>query len=146
MAKGPQRPLVLFPGNAEQAQRGSLGLQGRHHLSKSLRVWEIKGFFAHHLSDGNHFRRSGSYGSTALCTLPCLASRGVFQALLHPSKYGGVPFMIWALFCNVQIDIVKPNADVRHSTCTTSHDSADIAVEGQGSPPPRGVAPPTHGR
>lgn len=75
-------------------------------------------FLAHHLSDNNHFRRSGSHGSTALCVSPCVASRGAFQARLHPPpKYKGVPFMIRALFCNVQIDIVKPNADIRHPTC-----------------------------
>lgn len=118
LAKGPQRPLVLFPGNAEQAQRGSLGLQGRHHLSKSATEEEITGLLARHLRKKNHFRRSGSHGSTALYALPCLASRGNFQALFAPPpKYGGVPFMIGALFCNVQIDITKQKKNAaRHPT------------------------------
>lgn len=119
LAKGPQRPLVLFPGNAEQAQRGSLGLQGRHHLSKSATEEEITGLLARHLSDKNPFRRSGSHGSTALCALPCLAPRVLFKLFfIPPPKYGGVPFMIGALFCNVRHYETKtkcrPTSDIRH--------------------------------
>lgn len=119
LAKGPQGPLVLFPGNAEQAQRGSLGLQGRHHLSKSVREREITGLFARQLSDNNHFRGRGSRGSTSLCALPCLAclaSRGCFLLFCIPPPKLGSSIHDRGVFCNVQIDIAKPRC--RHPTAT----------------------------